>query len=143
MGRVEAIHVSQGKHKKRIKKEHVKCKENYGILGDYYGGKAEKNISFLSLEAIENASNSCVKELIAGSFKENITTEEIDLSNYDIGTRIKVGDTIQEISKVGKTCNEYCEIYKKNPECKIPFKTVFTKVLKDGTISINDKIELL
>lgn len=143
MGEVIAINISEGKHKARLEIKSGVCKENFGIVGDYYAGKAHKNISFIDIAVLDTLGLSCVKNPLAGSFKENITTRGIDLSNFNVGTRIKIGETIQEITTIGKTCHMHCDIYKENPNCKVPFKTVFTKVIVGGVIKNSDRIEIV
>jgi len=143
MGKAIGIHISVGKHEERLPKESVECKENHGIIGDYYAGKRDKNISFLAQEVINEVGLCCVMVPAAGSFKENITTFGVDLSEYPLGTHFKLGETIHEITQIGKTCNLYCNIYKEDKSCQVPFKTVFTKVLKNGMINLNDEIVII
>lgn len=143
MGKIISIHISSKKHGNRQSKKEVDLKENWGIVGDYYAGNTEKQISMISIEIINRVEKSCVLSPEAGSFKENITTEGIDLSNIEVGAIVRIGSTLNQVISIGKTCYKYCEIYKENQNCIVPFNTIFLKVLEGGTIKIEDVIELI
>ncbi len=89
MGKVESLHISKGKHKERIKVECIECKKEYGIIGDSYAGKGEKQVSLIAAETIGDMGKCCTNSPKPGEFKENITTSGINLAQYPIGTRIK------------------------------------------------------
>ena len=79
-----------------------------------------------------------------GDFAENITTEGISLLDLKIGTQLKIGDkVIIEISKIGKDCPKHCAIYYKTGDCIMPKEGIFAKILKTGTVKVQDKIDLL
>lgn len=143
MGKVLGIHISESKHGLRKSVEVIVSKENWGLEGDFYAGNKEKNISLLSSETYKMVNKSCVLTPELGSFKENITTEGIDLSKLAVGTKIRMGETLNEVSKIGKTCYKFCDIYKTTGICQIPFETVFLRVIKGGIVKINDVIEVI
>jgi len=143
MGKVESLHISKGKNKERINVECIECKKEYGIIGDSYAGKGEKQVSLIAAETIGDMGKCCTDSPKPGEFKENITTSGLNLALYPIGTRIKIGSSVHEISEVGKTCYLFCDIDGGEKSCPIPINTVFTKVIKDGKVAIGDVIEVL
>ena len=56
---------------------------------------------------------------------------------------MKIGDTIQEVTQIGKECHSGCEIAKKVGKCIMPKEGIFTKIIKGGTIKKGDTIEIL
>ena len=82
-----------------------------------------------------------VEDLEFGSFAENITTEGIVLYELPVGTKLKIGDTIQEVTQIGKECHTGCAIAQKVGECVMPKEGIFTKVLQAGKVKVGDSIE--
>lgn len=70
-----------------------------------------------------------------GDFAENITTEGIDLHHLPIGTRLNLGNTVIEITQIGKECHHGCAIFAAVGDCVMPRKGVFAKVVEEGEIS--------
>lgn len=146
-GRVISINISKEKGKSKKPVDKAILIENFGIQGDSHAAPGERQISLLGIESIRKFKNKCPKinkiNIGPGDFAENITTEGIDLKNLKIGTKLKIGECIIEISKIGKECHNYCEIYKKVGDCIMPKEGVFAKVIKPGLINVNDKIEVM
>jgi MOSC domain-containing protein YiiM len=74
-------------------------------------------------------------DLNYGDFAENITTEGVDLSSLPIGTRIYIGDTVMEVTQIGKECHHGCAIYQAVGDCVMPRKGIFARVLEGGEVS--------
>ena len=117
--------------------------EGKGIEGDGHCGLSDvKQVSLLADESVDKM-RAMGLELIAGAFAENITTEGIELKTLPVGTRLRIGDTIQEVSKIGKECHTGCAIKQQTGTCVMPTEGIFTKVIKGGIVKPGDEIELL
>ena len=81
--------------------------------------------------------------LLPGDFAENILTEGVTLRTLPIGTRLRVGETLLEITQIGKECHSDCEIKKKVGVCVMPAEGVFAVVKQEGTIRPDDTIEIV
>ena len=114
---------------------------DFGLEGDAHGGKWHRQISLLGNESIEKMRKTGVEDLEFGSFAENITTEGIVLYELPVGTKLKIGDTIQEVTQIGKECHTGCAIAQKVGDCVMPKEGIFTKVLKAGKVKVGDTIE--
>ncbi|MEG1824926.1 MAG: MOSC domain-containing protein [Cloacibacillus sp.] len=114
--------------------------EGLGIEGDAHKGFMHRQVSLISMEDIRTMMEK-LPDLIPGSFAENLTTEGFDLSQLKIGDMLKVGETLLEVSQIGKECHSHCEVFKKTGECIMPKKGIFTKVIKGGTVKTGDAIE--
>ncbi len=84
-----------------------------------------------------------ISDLDAGKFAENITTEGIVLHELPVGTRLKIGETIQEVTQIGKECHKGCAIKNQVGTCIMPTEGIFTRILKGGVIRSGDSIEIL
>jgi MOSC domain-containing protein YiiM len=116
--------------------------QDHGLQGDAHAGNWHRQVSLLATESIEKARQKGL-EVTFGDFAENIATAGVDLPNLPVGTRLKLGDTvILEISQIGKECPKKCAIYYQAGDCIMPREGVFAKVIKGGSISCNDGIEI-
>ncbi len=136
---VISVNISKVKGTKKEPTEFAEVIENFGINGDSHAGNWHRQVSLLAIESIEKARKWGLK-VGAGDFADNITTEGINLPALPIGTKIKINDVILEVTQIGKTCHDKCEIFKKVGKCIMPTDGIFTKVLKGGIIKKDDKI---
>lgn len=142
MGIVKAVCISE---KKGTRKYEVPCIDvliNHGIVGDAHAGSWHRQISLLGNESIDKIRNEGLT-LTPGSFAENIVTEGIDLKSIPIGTRIMIGNTILEVTQIGKECHNDCEIKRIAGKCVMPSEGIFAIVIKDGKIFPGDKIDIM
>ncbi|MDO8746358.1 MAG: MOSC domain-containing protein [Thermodesulfovibrionales bacterium] len=139
-GKVVAINTSEkkGMRKKPIKE--VVIKTNYGIEGDAHASSEwHRQISLLALESIKKMQALGLK-VKPGDFAENITTEDINLPELPIGTKMKIGTVELEVSQIGKECHTRCAIYYQAGDCVMPKEGIFVKVIRGGKIREGDKI---
>lgn len=140
-GKVRAVSVSKAKGQKKENVLLVNLKEDFGILGDVHAG-SERQVSLLAIESIEKMRRKGLK-VNPGDFAENITTESIDLLKLSIGDKVSIGGTvILEISQIGKECHLRCSIYYRAGDCVMPKEGIFARILKGGTITAGDKVEV-
>ncbi len=79
-----------------------------------------------------------------GNFAENITTEGIELLELSVGSKLKLGESVElEITQFGKKCHSRCEIFEQVGDCIMPREGVFAKVIKAGQINVGDVIEVI
>lgn len=143
MAKVVAINISE---RKGIPKEQIGeglFIEKFGLEGDAHGGDWHRQVSLLSQESIDKAISMGADGLVPGNFAENITTEGIVLYELPIGTQLKIGETIQEVTQIGKECHQKCAIFYTVGECVMPKEGIFTKVIKGGKVKSGDNIEIL
>ena len=69
--------------------------------------------------------------------------EGIDLKALPVGTRLKSGEIILEVTQIGKQCHSGCEIFKIMGDCIMPREGIFARVLHGGVISEGDLIEII
>lgn len=150
VGKVISINLSRKKGTSKTPVNQARLIEEFGLEEDVHAGVDEsKQVSLLSIESIRKM-KACSKvkrsgmKLGPGDFAENITTTGIDLSGLKTGDRLKIGhDIMLEISKIGKECHTYCEIFKKIGTCIMPKEGIFGRVIKGGIINIGDIIEVI
>jgi MOSC domain-containing protein YiiM len=142
MAKVLSVNISEikGVQKKPINKGYFK--ENHGLERDAHAGKWHRQVSLLGQESIEKIRDK-LGNISFGAFAENLTTEGIVLYELPIGTRLMIGETVMEVTQIGKECHTGCEIRQITGDCVMPREGIFTKVLKSGWIKTGDIIEVI
>ena len=92
-------------------------------------------MSLLGAEKIEqfNAKGAGVKP---GAFGENLVVEGFDFRALPVGTLLRCGPVLLELTQIGKECHTHCRIYQRMGECIMPTQGVFAQVIRGGTISV-------
>lgn len=114
--------------------------EEIGIEGDAHAGFMHRQVSLISIEDIRTMMKK-LPDLVPGSFAENLTTEGFDLSVLKIGDRLRVADSVLEVTQIGKECHTRCEVFRKTGDCIMPKKGIFTRVIKGGNVKTGDTIQ--
>lgn len=140
MAKVTSINISSIKGDIKRPIAEGRLIENFGIEGDAHGGNWHRQISLLAQESIDKMTAMGVEGLDPGKFAENITTTGIELHSLQVGTKLKLGECLTEVTQIGKKCHQHCEIYKKIGTCIMPQEGIFVKVLNGGIVKVNDEI---
>lgn len=143
MSKVVAVNISE---RKGIPKKQINegvFLEEFGLENDAHGGNWHRQVSLLAQESVDKMIALGIESLIPGSFAENITTEGIELFTLPVGTKLKIGETIQEVTQIGKECHTGCAISKKVGKCIMPKEGIFTIIIKGGKVVVGDSIEIL
>jgi len=141
--KVISVNISEKKGEIKKSVAQVELKEEFGIIGDAHAGKWHRQVSLLANESIEKMRAMDKGQFFCGSFAENITTSGIELFTLEIGTKLLIGDTIQEITQIGKECHNGCAIKNTIGQCIMPKEGIFTRVIKGGFIKVGDNIEII
>ena len=142
-GKVLSVNISEKKGTPKTKVNPGVLIEDFGLEGDAHAGKWHRQVSLLAAESIEKAKSGPTNGLCHGVFAENITTEGIELYTLPVGTRLRVGECVLEISQIGKECHEGCAISKLVGKCVMPREGVFAVVVKGGRVYAGDSIEVI
>lgn len=143
MAKVLAVNISREKGVVKTSVKEGVFLENHGMQDDAHAGDWHRQVSLLGQESVDKIKALGIDNLEAGIFAENILTEGIVLYELPVGTKLKVGETLQEVTQIGKKCHHGCEIFKKVGDCVMPREGIFTRVLKGGTIKEGDSIEVV
>ena len=141
MGFVQAVNISDRKGEKKHEVDSIMLREDFGVEDDAHGG-SERQVSLLAFERIEDMKKD-LATLKVGDFAEDITTVGLSASRLKPGMRVAVGDSLLEITQIGKTCHHGCSIRKEVGYCIMPKEGVFGKVLRGGAVAKGDGIEIV
>lgn len=143
MAKVVSLNISETKGVIKIPVESVEIKVDHGIIGDAHAGNWHRQISLLANESIDKMIAKGATGLNPGKFAENITTEGIELFTLPVGTVLKIGETVHEVTQIGKECHHGCAIKQQVGDCVMPREGIFTKVIKPGIIKVGDEITII
>lgn len=142
LGNVIAVCVSGNKGERKTPVASVELRPDHGVVGDAHVGEWHRQVSLLGIESIRKMQKMGL-DVDSGDFAENITTEGIDLVALPVGSRLMVGQTILEVTQIGKECHTRCAIYHQAGDCVMPKEGVFAKVNTGGVVKSRDIIEEL
>ena len=142
-GRIKAISVSKEKGTKKVNVPEAELRADFGIIGDAHAANWHRQISLLAAESIDKMTAKGAK-VSPGDFAENITTEGLNLHELPVGSKLKLGQSVElEITQFGKKCHSRCEIFEQVGDCIMPREGVFARVTRAGAISVGGVIEVI
>jgi len=139
MAEVTAVCISEKKGERKKPVEAVELLENHGIVGDAHAGDWHRQVSLLAKESIDKM-RAMGLDVTNGDFAENITTSGINLTSLPVGSRLQVGETLLEVTQIGKECHARCAIYYQAGDCVMPKEGIFARVLRSGAIKPGDAV---
>ena len=141
MAAVVSVNISVEKGQPKHPVPEICLRLRHGIVGDAHAGDWHRQISLLAEESVDTKRGPI--PLPAGVFAENINTVGIDLRNLPVGTRLRIGETVVEVTQIGKECHNDCAIRQAVGMCVMPTEGIFAVVVQEGTVRPGDSIEVL
>lgn len=142
MGKIIAICISEKRGTSKHRLDTAEFIEDWGIKGDAHAGKWHRQISLLSKEKID-AFRARGADVDDGAFGENLVVEGFDFAKLPVGTRLKCGDVLLEMTQIGKECHHGCTIFQTMGDCIMPREGVFARVIRGGMVSIGMELEIM
>ena len=140
-GDILAVCTSSRKGTQKTNVKQAVFVENHGLEGDAHAGSWHRQVSLLSADKIEEfRSRGAVVEY--GAFGENLVVEGINFRALEVGTLLRCGDVLLEMTQIGKECHTHCAIHKQVGDCIMPREGVFARVLKGGVIRVGDRMAI-
>ena len=141
-GTITAICISERRGTQKTPVDTVKLCKDWGIEGDAHAGHWHRQVSLLSQEEID-AFKAEGANVYPGAFGENVAVRGISLTKLPVGTKLRCGDAILEVTQIGKDCHSHCTIYHQMGKCIMPTNGIFARVLQEGEISVGDTMSVM
>lgn len=141
-GNIIAVCTSAHKGERKTNVGRANLLPGLGLEGDAHAGFAHRQVSLLAMESIAKMRQKGL-DVGPGDFAENITTEGIDLVALPVGTRMKIGDALLEVSQIGKECHTRCAIYYQAGDCVMPKEGIFAIVIAGGPVAVGNTLEVV
>ena len=137
-----SVNISEKKGTVKKAVPEIRLRLRHGIEGDAHAGDWHRQISLLAEESVDKM-RALLPDLQPGAFAENINTRGVDLKRLPVGTRLRLGETVVEVTQIGKQCHSDCEIKKVTGTCVMPTEGIFAVVVREGRVRKGDPIEIL
>ena len=141
MAIVKAVCISERKGTVKHPVPEIRLRCRHGIEGDAHAGDWHRQVSLLGAESVERMKQ-LFPDIPVGAFAENILTEGLVLHTLPVGTRLRVGEVLLEITQIGKECHADCAIRQQVGDCVMPREGVFAVVLEEGVVRPGDEVIL-
>lgn len=141
MGKVLAVCASEICGVQKEARGWGQFESEWGLVGDAHGGKWHRQVSLLSADRVAEF-NEKGANVRPGAFGENLVVAGIDFRSLPVGTLLRCGDVLLEMTQIGKECHSHCAIYHKMGECIMPREGVFARVLEPGRIAVGDEMSI-
>ncbi len=137
-----AVCTSEKKGTRKRNVGQAELRPHWGVIGDAHAADWHRQVSLLAWESIEKMRALGLK-VGAGSFAENITTQGMDLPALPVGTRLRLGEALVEVTQIGKVCHDRCAIYYQAGDCVMPREGIFVQVEEGGHVAVGDTVEVV
>lgn len=142
-GQVLAVNISEKKGQKKQNVGKAYVDKDWGISSDAHSGTWHRQISLLSWSSFEKM-KALGADVFYGDFAENITVDGLEVASLPLGTRLKIGEALLEVTQIGKEChNQGCAIKKQTGTCVMPLEGIFARVLSSGWVETGDTVEVI
>jgi MOSC domain-containing protein YiiM len=131
---IVSLNVSTIRGERKTPVPRIRLVAGSGIEGDAHAGAGHRQVSLLAVEDIETLREQ-IDWVAPGDFGENVTTRGVDLPSLPVGTRLRLGPAVVEITQIGKACHEGCEIMQQTGDCVMPRRGVFARVVEGGEVT--------
>ena len=140
---IRAVCISERKGEQKHPVERIKLLPHHGIAGDAHAGDWHRQLSLLAQESVNRLQEKVPFPLLPGAFAENILCEGIQLSVLPIGTWLRIGTALCEVTQIGKECHADCAIRRQAGDCVMPREGIFAVVLEAGEVKAGDAVSVI
>ena len=141
MAEILAVCISEKKGIQKHPVPQAECKMGHGILGDAHAGNWHRQVSLLGEESVDKV-RPLLPDIAPGAFAENLLTRGLCLYELPIGTKLRAGEVLLEVTQIGKECHQGCAIRQLTGDCVMPREGIFAIVLEEGVIRPGDSLEV-
>jgi MOSC domain-containing protein YiiM len=138
-GAVVSVNVAAAKGMRKAPRIEILLVADHGVEGDGHAGPWHRQVSLLARESIEKMRAKGL-DVGPGDFAENVTTEGLAVAELPLGTRLRLGGCLVELTQIGKVCHDRCAIYRAAGDCVMPREGVFVRVIEGGPLRAGDEV---
>ena len=120
---IRAVCISEKKGEQKHPVASAHLRPEHGIDGDAHAGNWHRQVSLLGQESVDRL-------------------QEITLYELPVGTRLRIGTALCEVTQIGKECHADCAIRRQAGDCVMPREGIFVIVLEEGDAKAGDRVTL-
>jgi molybdenum cofactor synthesis domain-containing protein len=107
--------------------------KDHGLEADAHSGNWHRQVSLLAHLDIEFMRSKGMS-LKPGAFGENLVIDGLNTDELGVGSQLRIGPVLLELTQVGKVCHTRCAIYYTTGDCIMPRAGLFARVLEGGVL---------
>ena len=116
---------------------------DHGIENDGHAGPWSRQVTCLDRASVLKANEEHGLDVGPGDFAENLLIEGIDFKQIQVGSRLKLGESvILEVSQIGKE-DHPSVVTKTLGVSLLPYEGLFCRVIEGGKIKKADRVEVI
>ncbi len=139
---IKAVCISERKGQQKHPVERVHLRPEHGIDGDAHAGNWHRQVSLLGQKSVDRLQEKVSLPLLPGAFAENILCEGLCLYRLPVGTKLRIGTALCEVTQIGKECHADCAIRRQAGDCVMPREGIFVIVLEEGEAAPGDSVTI-
>jgi molybdenum cofactor synthesis domain-containing protein len=120
----------------------ISVRVEHGVEGDAHAGDWHRQISLLAHADIEFMRAKGLN-LKPGAFGENLVIDGLDCDELGVGSQLRIGSVLLELTQIGKVCHTRCAIYYSTGDCIMPRTGLFARVLEGGALHPGMPVEVV
>jgi MOSC domain-containing protein YiiM len=141
VGKVIKLFISKDGYEERISKNMLELNSKGVVEDKFYNKNTQRSVLLTSQDSYNLIKTNNI-DVDYGILGENLLLD-YNPYNLEIGTKIQIGEVIVEISQACTICSHLSFIDEALPSLLKKDRGIFSKVIKDGQIKIDDKIYLI
>jgi len=142
MAEVIAVCLCENRGATKFEMPEISLRKDFGIEGDGHAGNWHRQVSLLDESSVDKIRN-LQEDVHPGTFAENIRTRGIILCELPIGTWLRVGETLLEVTQIGKPLGEASVVLKQPGGFIMPREGIYAVVLEGGAVRPGDPIDIV
>ena len=139
-GTILAVCISGKKGEQKRPVDEIALVPHVGIPGDAHAGDWHRMLSLLSAASVRRLQEKVAVPLLPGAFAENVLVDGIEVHTLPVGTKLRVGSALCEVTQIGKECHADCAIRRQAGDCVMPREGIFAVVLEAGEAGAGDLV---
>lgn len=115
---------------------------DHGMQDDAHAGDWHRQVSLLAHVDIEFMRAKGLT-LAPGAFGENFVIDGLNVNELGVGSQLRIGPALLELTQIGKVCHTRCAIYFSTGDCIMPRTGLFARVLEGGAVNPGMPVEVV
>ncbi len=140
---IKAVCISEKKGEQKHPVEEIRLVPELGIPGDAHAGNWHRQVSILGADSVARLQAKVTIPLYPGAFAENVLVDGIQVFTLPVGTKVRLGSALCEVTQIGKECHADCAIRQQAGDCVMPREGIFVKVLEEGSARAGDMMTVI
>ena len=140
---IKAVCISEKKGEQKHPVEEIRLVPELGIPGDAHAGNWHRQVSILGVDSVARLQAKVTIPLYPGAFAENVLVDGIQVFTLPVGTKVRLGSALCEVTQIGKECHADCAIRQQAGDCVMPREGIFVKVLEEGSARAGDMMTVI